>query len=364
MENMSARATLAGGGSGWSTVPTSPDKRLRLDVDDASDGKTVRDPAGAPACRDFAGEGIVDMGRRTWNSHKRARLASHREIPFDHGSLQMEAVMSKSLFFCAMLLLSLPFVAFSQTSIEAGHVLNIDLLGVDAGLGSFTNAIGNQATLYRFRSGLSLYYNPTSRVFCRLDGKAYWSGTDTGWTVAGSVGYAIEKDYYPSRPYTNVFVYDQYIGGGWIERSTTVVKGTCQSITARIIEAGIEKQFLNRYDEEFPYGNVYEVNQWESIDDTILFIGYRWANYYTESIAMEAFTLYAHGLLGFKDRSISTDTYEYGSGLVSTTGSDRNVALGADIGISWYIVTASLQLYNAEFLLYLGINIPLTFIFR
>ena len=31
---------------------------------------------------------------------------------------------------------------------------------------------------------------------------------------------------------------------------------------------------------------------------------------------MEAFTLYAHGLVGFKDRTIWTDSYARGSGLV------------------------------------------------
>jgi hypothetical protein len=270
--------------------------------------------------------------------------------------------MGKFSFTIAILALLLPIAAVSQTNIENGHVINIDLLAIDACLGSFTNAIGNQDTLYRFRSGLSVDFNISSRLFLRIDGKSFWSGTDTGWTIAGGVGYAIEKDYYPSRPYTNVFVSDQYIGGGWIERTSTVVKGTCQSITAKIVEAGIEKQFLNRYDEEFPSGIIYQVDQWESINDTVLYVGYRWANYYTESIAMEAFNLYAHGLLGLKNRDISTDSYANSSGLMSTTSKDQNVALGAEIGINWYITTASIQIYDGEFHFYCGINIPLTFV--
>lgn len=79
---------------------------------------------------------------------------------------------------------------------------------------------------------------------------------------------------------------------------------------------------------------------------------------------MQAFTLYAHGLLGFKDRGILTDSYVYGSGLTETQSEDRNVALGAELGVNWYIVTASLQVYNGEFLFYLGFSIPLTFIFQ
>ena len=274
------------------------------------------------------------------------------------------ATMGKSPILFAILSLLLPIAAVSQTSIEQGHVLNVNLLGIDAGIGSFNNGAGSPDALYRFSSGLSLDYNPASRVFCRLDCKAFWGGTDTGWTVAGSIGYAFEKEYYPSRHYTNVFVSDQYIGGGWIERTTTVERGTCQSITAKIVEVGIEKQFLNRYDEAFPSGIVYEVDQWDAINDSILYAGYRWANYYTESIAMEAFTLYAHGLLGLKDRDIVTDSYAKVSGLTETVSKDQDVALGAEIGITWYIVTASLQLYNGEFLFYCGFNIPLTFIFR
>jgi hypothetical protein len=291
------------------------------------------------------------------------RKAPEKMAPAIRITARLEVAMKIPLLFVAIFFIS-PAAALSQVAIEQGRVVNVSLQAINAGIGSYQSCIGTRDTLYRFRSGLSVDFNPSARIFVRLDGGWCWGGTDNGGTVAGGVGYAIRKDYYPNRPYTNVFVSDQYIGGGWIERTTTIEKGTCESITAKIIEAGFEKQFLNRSEEQFPTGTVYEVDQQEKINDTVFYLGYRWANYYTMSIAVQAFTLYAHGLIGFKDRAIQTDSYDSTAGLSTTISNDSNVALGAELGIDWYIVNASLQLYNGDFLFYCGFRIPLTFVSR
>jgi hypothetical protein len=312
----------------------------------------------------------VRWGRKVKISSYSVRGISHRGnggkvmAPTRNSLSRAEVAMKISPLFIAALLFSIPTLASSQTTVDQGRVINITLQAINAGIGSYQSCIGTRDTLYRFRSGLSVDFNPSSRIFIRLNGNWYWGGTDNGGSLSGGVGYAIRKDYYPSRSYTNVFVSDQYLGGGWIERTTTIERGTCQSITAKTIEAGLERQFLNRSEEQFPTGNVYEVDQQEKMNDTVLYIGYRWANYYTMSIAMEAFTCYAHGLIGFKDRAIRTDSYAYAAGLTTTTSKDNSVAVGAEFGIDWYIVNASLQLYDDEFLFYCGFRIPLTFVFK
>lgn len=274
--------------------------------------------------------------------------------------------MKRRVAFAIALMLGLCGTLYSEEPQNQGSVVHLSLNLVDAMFGNYTNLEDEGTMVTMLASGLSADFNPFPRYFFRIEGSYNYDlgieGSMTGAEIGAGIGYAFKKAYYERAPYTNVFVKDTPIGGGWIERETTIETGTCRALKTQILEAGFIKLFMHRWEYEFfYYGN--EEDKSEDIGDLIFYAGYRMANYYKQSVSRQAIIFYAHALLGFKDRDIESEIYEDGySDHYFLTDSDKGLALGAEVGVDAYITFFRLRYYAGEVAFHAGFRIPLSFV--